>query len=116
MLSTHAPLRRWTRARSRLPRAQHRVAAQLRPQLGRKLPAGPAPRTPPAAAPAAALPCSRHCAGSALVARDALDPEHAAQEVARGAGTQFDPDMAHAFLQWLRDGRIQLPRVTVRAA
>jgi putative nucleotidyltransferase with HDIG domain len=41
--------------------------------------------------------------------RPAMDPEHAAQEVARGAGSQFDPDMAHAFLRGLRDGRIVLP-------
>jgi putative nucleotidyltransferase with HDIG domain len=41
--------------------------------------------------------------------RPAMDPEHAAEEVARGAGSQFDPDMAHAFLQGLRDGRIPLP-------
>jgi putative nucleotidyltransferase with HDIG domain len=50
--------------------------------------------------------------------RPAMDPEHAAQELARGAGTQFDPDMAHAFLQGLREGRIPHPRValTPRAA
>jgi ribonuclease P protein subunit RPR2 len=40
--------------------------------------------------------------------RPAMDPEHAAMEVARGAGTQFDPDMANAFLSGLRDGRIPL--------
>ncbi len=41
--------------------------------------------------------------------RPAMDAEQAATEVARGAGTQFDPDMAHAFLSALRDGRIPLP-------
>ncbi len=42
--------------------------------------------------------------------RPAMDAEQAAEEVARGAGTQFDPDMAHAFLAGLRDGRIPLPK------
>jgi ribonuclease P protein subunit RPR2 len=41
--------------------------------------------------------------------RAAMDPEHAAIELARGAGTHFDPEMAHAFLQGLRDGRIPTP-------
>jgi ribonuclease P protein subunit RPR2 len=50
--------------------------------------------------------------------RPAMDPEHAAIEVTRGAGSQFDPEMAHAFLQGLRDGRIPLPSsaLTNRAA
>jgi putative nucleotidyltransferase with HDIG domain len=40
--------------------------------------------------------------------RQALDEEHAAQEIARCAGTQFDPEMAHAFLDALRDGHIRV--------
>jgi len=42
--------------------------------------------------------------------RPAMDPEEAAGEVARGAGSQFDPAMAEAFLQGLRDGRIRCER------
>jgi ribonuclease P protein subunit RPR2 len=41
--------------------------------------------------------------------RPAMDPEHAAREVARGAGVHFDPELAHAFLVGVRDGRISLP-------
>jgi putative nucleotidyltransferase with HDIG domain len=43
--------------------------------------------------------------------RPAMDPEHAALEVARGGGTQFDPEMATTFLAALRDGKIPLPGV-----
>lgn len=46
--------------------------------------------------------------------RPAMDPEQAAEEVALGAGSQFDPDMALAFLRGLRDGSIPPPDV-VRA-
>ncbi len=42
--------------------------------------------------------------------RPAMDVERAAEEVAKGAGTQFDPEMATAFLSALRDGRIPFPR------
>ena len=42
--------------------------------------------------------------------RPAMDPEHAAEEVARSAGTHFDPEMARTFLLALRDGRIALPQ------
>lgn len=41
--------------------------------------------------------------------RPAMDPEQAAEEVARCAGTHFDPDLAHSFLLALRDGRILVP-------
>lgn len=41
--------------------------------------------------------------------RRAMDPEQAAEELVRHAGTQFDPDMAHAFLRALRGGHIPLP-------
>ncbi len=45
--------------------------------------------------------------------RPAMDVEQAAEEVARGARTQFDPEMARTFLEALRDGRIPFP-TTVR--
>jgi HD-GYP domain-containing protein (c-di-GMP phosphodiesterase class II) len=38
--------------------------------------------------------------------RPAMDAEQAARELTRGAGNQFDPEMAHAFLGSLLDGRI----------
>jgi putative nucleotidyltransferase with HDIG domain len=53
---------------------------------------------------------------SARPYRAAMDPEQAAKEVARGAGSQFDPELAHAFLQGLRDGRIPLPAAALKAA
>jgi len=48
--------------------------------------------------------------------RAAMDPEQAAEEVARGAGSHFDPEMAHAFLIGLRDGRIPLLTAARKAA
>lgn len=47
--------------------------------------------------------------------RPAMDPEQAAEEVARSAGTHFDPEMATVFLEALRDGRIMVPERTARA-
>jgi HD-GYP domain-containing protein (c-di-GMP phosphodiesterase class II) len=53
---------------------------------------------------------------SARAYRSALSVEQALVELERCAGSQFDPELAQAFVDGWRDGEITAPRQTVRLA
>jgi HD-GYP domain-containing protein (c-di-GMP phosphodiesterase class II) len=46
--------------------------------------------------------------------RRALPVERALREIERCAGTQFDPELAHAFLEAWHSGALELPAAAAR--